>query len=56
MNEPRVLKVLGNHQIGDASYNEKQFIVVEKGIVDLDHGNRFEGLVLTVKMVMISIV
>ena len=55
MNEPKVLKVLGN-QIGDASYNEKQFIVVEKGIVDLDHGNRFEGLVLTVKMVMISIV
>ena len=44
VNDEKVLKVLGNHQIGDISYNE-QSIVVE-GIVDLDHGTRFEGLVL----------
>ena len=36
-------KVLGNHQIGDISYNEES---LEEGIVDLDHGSRFEGLVL----------
>ena len=46
VNDQKVLKVFGNHQIGDISYNEQQPIVVEEGIVDLDHGTRFEGLVL----------
>ena len=46
VNDEKVLKVFGNHQIGDISYNEEQSIVVEEGIVDLDHGSRFEGLVL----------
>ena len=46
VNDQKVLKVFGNHQIGTISYNEEQSIVVE-GIVDLDHGTRFEGLVLT---------
>ena len=45
VNDEKVLKVLGNHQIGGISYNEEQSIV-EEGIVDLDHGTRFEGLVL----------
>ena len=45
VNDEKVLKVLGNHQIGGISYNEEQSIV-EEGIVDLDHGSRFEGLVL----------
>ena len=44
-NDEKVLKVYGNHHIGDISYSEEQSIVVE-GIVDLDHGTRFEGLVL----------
>ena len=47
VNEQKVLKVIGNHQIGAISYNEEQSIEVEEGIVDLDHGSRFEGLVLT---------
>ena len=47
VNEQKVLKVFGNHQIGAISYNEEQSIEVEEGIVDLDHGSRFEGLVLT---------
>ena len=46
VNDQKVLKVFGNHQIGDISYNEEQSIVVEEGILDLDHGSRFEGLVL----------
>ena len=46
VNDQKVLKVFGNHQIGDISYNNEQSIVVEEGIVDLDHGSRFEGLVL----------
>ena len=46
VNEQKVLKVFGNHQIGAISYNEEQSIVVVEGIVDLDHGSRFEGLVL----------
>ena len=46
VNDQKVLKVLGNHQIGDISINEEQSIVEEEGIVDLDHGSRFEGLVL----------
>ena len=45
VNDKRVLRVIGNHQIGDIVYNG-QSIVVE-GIVDLEHGARFEGLVLT---------
>ena len=47
LNEQKVLKVFGNHQIGAISYNEEQSIEVEEGIVDLDHGSRFEGLILT---------
>ena len=46
VNDQKVLKVFGNHQSGDISYNEQQSIVVVEGIVDLDHGSRFEGLVL----------
>ena len=46
VNDEKVLKVFGNHQIGAISYNEQQSIVVEEGIVDLDHGSRFEGLIL----------
>ena len=46
VNDQKVLKVFGNPQIGDISYNEEQSIRVEEGIVDLDHGSRFEGLVL----------
>ena len=47
VNDQKVLRVIGNHQIGDISYNEEQSTRVEEGIVDLDHGSRFEGLVLT---------
>ena len=47
VNEQKVLKVFGNHQIGTISHNEQQYI--GEGIVDLDHGSRFEGLVLTGK-------
>ena len=43
VNDQKVLKVFGNHQIGDISYNEE---ALDEGIVDLDHGTRFEGLVL----------
>ena len=43
VNDQKVLKVFGNHQIGDISYSEE---ALEEGIVDLDHGSRFEGLVL----------
>ena len=46
VNDQKVLKVLGNHQIGDISYNEEQSIRIVEGVVDLDHGSRFEGLVL----------
>ena len=49
VNDQKVLKVFGNHQIGDISNNEEQSIRVVEGIVDLDHGSRFEGLVLTDK-------
>ena len=45
-NDQKVLKVLGNIKIGHISYNED---ALEEGIVDLDHGTRFEGLVLTDK-------
>ena len=46
VNDQKVLKVIGNHQIGGISYNEEQSTRVVEGIVDLDHGSRFEGLVL----------
>ena len=47
VNDQKVLKVFGNHQFGDISYNEQQSTrVVVEGIVDLDHGSRFEGLIL----------
>ena len=45
VNDEKVLKVFGNHQIGDISYSEEESTV--EGIVDLEHGSRFEGLVLT---------
>ena len=44
VNNEKILKVLGKHQIGNNSNNDG---VTTKGIVDLDHGSRFEGLVLT---------
>ena len=44
VNDQKVLKVFGNHQIGDISYSDGEVV---EGIVDLDHGSRFEGLVLT---------
>ena len=43
VNDEKVLKVIGNHQIGNIPYTDG--LIVE-GIVDLDHGSRFEGLVL----------
>ena len=47
VNDQKVLKVFGNHQFGDISYSEEeQSTRVVEGIVDLDHGTRFEGLVL----------
>ena len=47
VNDQKVLKVLGNHQIGGISYSEEeQSTRIEEGIVDLDHGSRFEGFVL----------
>ena len=46
VNDEKVLKVIGNHQISDISYNEQQSTRVVEGIVDLDHGSRFEGLIL----------
>ena len=49
VNDQKVLKVFGYHQIGDISYNKEQSKRVEEGIVDLDHGSRFEGSVLTEK-------
>ena len=47
VNDEKVLKVFGNHQIGGISNNEEQSTRVVEGIVDLDHGSRFEGKVLT---------
>ena len=48
VNDQNVLKVFGNHQIGRISYSEEEQITrVVEGIVDLDYGSRFEGLVLT---------
>ena len=48
VNDQKVLKVFGNHHFGDISYSEEeQSTRVVEGIVDLDHGSRFEGLVLT---------
>ena len=52
VNEQKVLKVFENHQMGDISYDD-DFIV--EGIVDLDHGSRFEGMVLTNKTGKIGI-
>ena len=53
--DEKVLKVFGNHHIGDISYSEQQSTIVVEGIVDLDHGSRFEGLVLTEKESKIGI-
>ena len=48
VNDQKVLKVFGNHQFGDISYSEEeQSTRVVEGIIDLDHGSRFEGFVLT---------
>ena len=44
LNDEKVLKVLGNDNIGDISYVEESIV---KGIVDLDSGTRFEGILLT---------
>ena len=49
LNEQKVLKVFGNHQFGAILYNIEQSIKVVEGIVDLDHGSRFEGLILIEK-------
>ena len=49
VNDQKVLKVFGNHQFGDISYSEEEQSIVVEGIIDLDHGSRFEGLVLTDK-------
>ena len=47
VNDKKVLKVFGNHQFGDTSYSEdEQSTRVVEGIVDLDHGSRFEGLIM----------
>ena len=46
VNDEIVLKVVGNTLFGDISNSEEQSIIVEEGIVDLDHGSRFEGKVL----------
>ena len=46
VNDQKVLKVIGNHQFGAISYNEEQSVRVVEGIVDMDHGSRFEGKVL----------
>ena len=43
VNDEKVLKVFGNYQIGDISYNEEQSTRVVEGIVDLDNGCRFDG-------------
>ena len=43
VNDEKVLKVFENHQIGDISYSDG---LIVKGIIDLDHGTRFEGKVL----------
>lgn len=43
LSHEKVLKVLGNQEIDGNSYGEES---TEKGIVDLEHGSRFEGLVL----------
>ena len=43
VNDQKVLKVIGNLPFGDISYNDG---IIMNGIVDLDHGSRFEGLVL----------
>ena len=44
LNDEKVLQVFGNDKIGDIAYNEES--IVEEGIVDLDSGTRFEGLLL----------
>ena len=43
MNDDEILKVLGNYDLSDISYSKELLV---EGIVDLDHGARFEGLVL----------
>ena len=46
VNDQKVLKVFGNDQIGDISFNEEEQFTVVEGIIDLDHGTRFEGMIL----------
>ena len=43
LNDEKVLKVFSNNRISSVSYSEE---LVENGIVDLEHGSRFEGFVL----------
>ena len=44
VNDQKVFIVFGNQQIGQILNNRPSLV---EGIVDLDHGSRFEGLVLT---------
>ena len=44
VNDEKVVKVLGNYKVCETLYYKQA--IVEEGIVDLDHGSRFEGLVL----------
>ena len=44
VNDEKVVKVLGNYKVSETLYYKQA--IVEEEIVDLDHGSRFEGLVL----------
>ena len=43
VSDQKVLKVLGNHQIGDSLYSGESIV---EDIADLDYGSRFEGSIL----------
>ena len=45
VNDQKVLKVFGRPHMGAISYAEHQATRVVEGIVDVDHGSRFEVLV-----------
>ena len=45
VNDEKVLKVFGDFELGNISYNEETS-VVEKGTAELSNGSQFEGLVL----------
>ena len=46
LSDAEILTVFGNRGIGNVSDGEEMAEVVEEGIVDLDHGSRYEGRVL----------